>query len=192
MSHIGKLIIVVAPSGSGKGTLIDHIKKTFGDEIKYPVSCTTRVMRPEEIDGNVYHFISREEFKKRIDRHYFLEWAEYSGNLYGTPKKDILDHIAQGDMVLREVEIQGAQAIKKTMNASELVIIYVDAGSWKDLEKRIESRAPLSEKELELRHRRFLKEIEFKVSADYVVSNKDGEIDEAKKNIIEIIRQLQN
>ncbi|PIR38589.1 MAG: guanylate kinase [Candidatus Zambryskibacteria bacterium CG10_big_fil_rev_8_21_14_0_10_42_12] len=191
MRSRGKLIIIVAPSGSGKGTLVDHVKQTFAGEIVFPISCTTRTMRPGEREGDVYNFVSRAEFEKRIEEGYFLEWAEYSGNLYGTPREDIMRHIESGDLVLREVEIQGAYSIKRLMDPEDLAVIYIDAGSWEDLRRRIEERAPLSPVELALRHERFLKEIEFKPEATYIVSNKDGELEQAKEHIIDIIKQLQ-
>ena len=190
MDRRGKLIIVVAPSGSGKGTLVDHIRKTFSGEIMFPVSSTTRTKRPGEQDGDVYHFISREDFEQKIKEGYFLEWAMYSGNLYGTPKAPIMEHIEKGGCVLREVEIQGAASFKALMDPQDLVIIYIDAGDWSDLRRRIEARAPLSSEEIELRRKRFEQEILFKESADYIVSNKDGELDSAKETIVDIIKKL--
>lgn len=191
MASRGKLVIVFAPSGSGKGTLIEHVKNHFRNKVVFPVSYTTRAIRPGEQDGDVYHFVSKEDFKEKINGEFFLEWAEYSGNLYGTPRDEITEHIEAGDLVLREVEIQGANSISRLMPKEDLISIYIDAGSWEDLRRRIEARAPLSEEELELRRRRFEKEILFKDEADFVISNKDGELESAQKRIIEIIENLQ-
>ncbi len=191
MASRGKLVIVFAPSGSGKGTLIEHVKNHFKDKVVFPVSYTTRQIRPGEKEGDVYHFVSAEDFKEKINEEFFLEWAEYSGNLYGTPRDEITKHIEAGDLVLREVEIQGANSISRLMPKEDLISIYIDAGSWEDLRRRIEARAPLSGEELELRRRRFEKEILFKDEADFVISNKDGELESAQKHIIEIIENLQ-
>lgn len=191
MNRRGKLIIIVAPSGSGKSTLISHIKHVFQHDIVFPVSCTTRTMRPGEVEGVVYNFVSREEFERRIKAEYFLEWAEYSGNLYGTPREDIMKHIEAGDLVLREVEIQGAYAIKRIMSPDDLVMIYIDGGTWEDLEARILARAPLSDAEIALRRTRFEQEVLCKDMADCIIENKNGLLEEAKEHLVAFIKTLQ-
>lgn len=186
----GKFFLIIGPSGSGKGTLVDFIR-TNNDELGlvFPVSCTTRERRPGEKEGKTYYFVSEEEFKERIDKEEFLEWAEYGGNLYGTLKSEIVDPLKAGQSVLREVEIQGANSIMNLFSRKDLFVIYIDAGSWEKMERRIKARAPIGEEELRLRKERFEKEIKFKEEADFVIENHDGKLLEARKSLLNKIKQ---
>jgi guanylate kinase len=185
----GKLILVIGPSGSGKSTLIEYTRAIYSDLVS-PVSCTTRAMRPGEKDGQVYYFVSRTEFERRIKAGHFLEWAEYGGNLYGTLKDEILTALDNDKNVLREVEVQGARQIKKILPKEHLRIIFVDAGSWEDLERRITFRAQISTDELSQRKARTEDEISFKGEADVIINNTDGNLEEAKKDIVSVIEEF--
>lgn len=185
----GHLILLMAPTGSGKGVLERHIFATF-PEIVFSVSCTTRAPRPGEQDGVNYYFIDREEFQRRIDRDEFLEWAEFGGNLYGTLKSEIIERLKSGEVILNEIELQGVEALQKLIPKEHLTIIYVDAGGWDILKKRAEARAPISEEELALRHERFLVEREWKKSADYVIQNQEGHVEEAKQQFAQIVENI--
>ncbi|MDZ7726666.1 MAG: hypothetical protein U5L75_03745 [Candidatus Campbellbacteria bacterium] len=185
----GTFILIMGPSGSGKGTLLSHIRKRFSEEaeVVFPVSCTTRAIRPGEKDGETYYFISREEFNERINNDEFLEWAEYGGNLYGTLKSEIMSPLKDDLVVVREVEVQGVRSILSIFPRPNLHLVYVDAGEWSDFEKRIKSRAPIEDKELKERQERYKDELSFREKADEVISNRDGELGEAKKRMEKIV-----
>lgn len=187
----GKLIIIIGPSGSGKSTLISHVKKVFPSFV-YPVTSTTRKIRPGEKEGISYNFLSRLEFEKRIKENSFLEWAEYSGNLYGTPKKEIMSALEAGETVLREVEVQGARSIKKIIPEENLSIVYINGGSWNLLKERIMKRTPVGEEEMGERRRRYEDENTFIKKADYVISNHDGKLKEACQSIEKSVREIIN
>jgi len=182
----GKLILVVGPSGSGKGTLINHIKPLF-PSIRYPRSCTTRAMRDGEVDGESYYFLSVDEFKKRIDEGQFLEWAEYGGHYYGTLQSEVLPVFEQGGVALKELEVQGARQIRQKVEKDDLVIIFISAGSWADMETRIRSRGTMPEDELVKRRARYDDEVSFMPEADFVIQNSIGKLDEAKAAFAGII-----
>lgn len=175
----GKLIIVVGPTGSGKGTLIAYARSLHAD-LELSVSCTTRAPRPGEAEGEHYYFLSRDEFEKRIAEGDFLEWAEYGGNLYGTPRRAVEERLARGVSVILEIEAQGARIIQGNTAPADRFIIYVDAGSWETLAHRVKARAPITEEELEKRKRHYEDELTYRSEADAVVANPDGGLDAAK------------
>jgi guanylate kinase len=187
----GKIILVSGPSGSGKHSLISYIRELYPD-LKVSVSCTTRAMRPGESDGVEYYFLSVEKFKRRIEMGEFLEWAEYSGNYYGTPKGPVMEMVDAGHFILLEIEIQGVQQIQKMVPPEKLVTIYIDAGSWEDLVERIQSRAPMSPEDIEKRKARFDVEIRYKEVAMYVIHNANGRLEEAKKEMADLILSITN
>lgn len=189
ITYPGKLVLIVGTSGSGKGVLLKRAKQLH-PEIVFPVSCTTREMRPGEVDGETYYFVSKEEFDRRIEAGELLEWAPYGGHLYGTLKSEILPALEEGRLVLREVEVQGARHIRELLPSENLVIIYVYAGPWDDLERRIVGRAPMSDAELESRRLRYEDEQSFKAEATYVVENFDGKLQEADEAFESIIATL--
>ncbi len=185
----GKLVLVIGPTGSGKGTLLAYVREKIPGLV-FPVSCTTRAPRPGEKEGQTYFFVSLEEFKRRVEAGEFLEHASYGGNQYGTLKSEILPRVEEGKVVIREVEVQGARQIQKTMPPELLRIVYVDAGSWEDLERRVRARAPIGQPELEARRTRYEDETSFKSQASVIVSNPDGKIEEAKQAFLEAIESI--
>ncbi len=189
MTYPGKLALVVGTSGSGKGVLLKHAKENH-PEIVFPISCTTRAMRPGEKDGENYHFVSTEEFTRRVDEGEFLEWAEYGGKLYGTLKSEVIPGLEAGKLVVREVEVQGARQIRDRIPAESLAIIYIYAGPWEDLARRIVGRAPMSEEELQARRSHYEDEQSFKAEATFVVNNFDGKFKEADADFEKIISGL--
>jgi guanylate kinase len=185
----GKLVLVIGGSGSGKGTLMSSARERFPD-IVFPVSCTTRAMRPGEVEGQVYHFISMEEFTRMIGAGEFLEWAEYGGNRYGTPVQEVTGPLSEGKLLLHEIEVQGVRILQGIIPSDDLVTVYIDAGSWDILEHRIRSRAPISEEELEKRRVRYEEEALFKGEATYVVTNADGGIEKATQDFVKLIASI--
>ncbi|MES2014584.1 MAG: guanylate kinase [Patescibacteria group bacterium] len=185
----GKFVLVIGPSGSGKGTLINHIRPLF-PALVYPKSSTTRTMRAGEKHGEHYYFLSREEFQMRIDNGNFLEWAEYGGNYYGTLTSEVMPLLDAGKTALKELEVQGARQIREKIPRDELVIIFVNAGSWNEMEARIRARAPISETELEKRKERYQDEMNFMPEADFIIENHAGEVESAKTQLEKVVRSL--
>lgn len=186
----GTLILIVGLPGSGKGTLIKHAKQVFPDFV-YPVSWTTRPMRPGEVEGEVYHFATEEEFAAGVERGEFLEWVRIdNGSCYGTLKKDFEGPLTAGKTVLRELEVQGARALRSLLPGATIVSIFVKAGNWEDLAERIRARAPISEEELAARKARYEEEVHFAEEADHVLENTFGKLDETKKKFEELIRTI--
>ena len=183
----GKLVLIVGPSGSGKGTVIKELKEKYSDFV-YPISYTTRAKRSGEEDGEVYHFVSKDEFEAMIERDEFLEYAVvHSDNYYGTSKKDILDGLARGAVVIREIDIQGFNSIKKIVPQENLVSIFMKVSDMEDLKRRILKRGEMSDEEFEKRMESAKKEIAQASECDFRVDNIWGEIDECVANVEEII-----
>lgn len=186
----GKLILILGPSGCGKGTLIEYLKKNHA-EFSYPASYTTRDKRPNETEGDVYHYISKEEFQQKIEADEFLEWAiVHQDNYYGTSKKDILEGLKAGKTVVREVDIQGVESITKLLAKQNYSTIFITTPTWDELAERIKNRAAISEEELENRRQSYLKEKEFEPKADFVILSQTGNIEKAFQDLEQILQKL--
>ena len=179
----GLMIVVSGPAGSGKGTVNSHLINT-GD-YKFSVSATTRAPRPGEVNGVNYHFISREEFEKRISCGDMLEYTEYCGNYYGTPKKEAEETLASGKNLLLEIEVEGARNVKAKY--PEAVLVLLLPPSYSVQEQRLRSRGTETEDKILLRLARAKEEIAFADSYDYVVYNYDGKDKEAAEQILSIV-----
>ncbi len=184
----GTFILVIGPSGSGKGTLINYARPLF-PSIIYPKSCTTRAPRGGDSDGH-YYFLSADEFKARADRGDFLEWAEYGGHYYGTLGSEVIPLLSRGAIALKELEVQGARQVREKIPRNELAIIFVNAGTWPEMEARIRARAPMAQSELERRKLRYEDEMRFMPEADFVVSNPLGGLEKAKKEFASVVSSL--
>lgn len=183
----GKLFLIVGPSGSGKGTVIERLKQKYVGFV-YPVSYTTRAPRDGERDGEVYNFVSKEEFERMIKDDELLEYAVvHSDNYYGTSKLDIMDALDKGAVVVREVDIQGFHSIKELVPEDVLVSIFMKVSDLDDLSQRILRRGKLSDEELERRLESAKKELNEADDCDYQVENKWGEIDNCLRTVEKII-----
>jgi guanylate kinase len=183
----GKLILILGPSGSGKGTIIKYIKKNY-PEFVFPRSYTTREMRPGEKEGEVYHFISKEEFKSKIQNGEFLEYATvHQDNLYGTIKSEILEPLKAGLTVVREVDIQGVEAIWDKFGKENVTTIFITTPSWDDLRDRILGRADMTFEQLEKREQSYHAEMKFAALCDHTIESITGEIDKALAHTKKII-----
>lgn len=184
---VGKLFLIVGPSGSGKGTVISEIKKKYPGFV-YPVSYTTRELREGEMEGEVYHHIDKETFKKMIEEGDFLEYAVvHSDNYYGTYKEDIMEPLRRGAVVVREVDIQGFHSIRDIIPAENLVSIFMKVVDPEDLKGRILRRGEISDEELERRMESAQKEIALSDECDYEVENKWGEINKSVSEVERIV-----
>lgn len=187
----GHLVLLMAPSGSGKTILLEHLKATL-PELHYAVSYTTRAMRPGEQEGKTYFFVSAEKFDELMALGKLLEVATYGGNRYATAKVEILEPMNRGELVVREVELQGVHSILKVLPRELVTVVYVDGGDWPTLKKRIVSRAQISEEELALRHQRYIAETAAKNLADEVIKNEEGKLEESKEKLVAIIQNIMN
>ncbi len=185
----GHLILMMGPTGSGKGSISAHIKASF-PEVYFSVSCTTRAPRPGEVHGREYYFIDREEFIRRVEASEFLEWAEFGGNYYGTLKSEVVERLVDGQVVWNEIELQGIEALKQIISADHRTVIYVEAGDWDTMVARAVQRAPIPPEELEKRHLRYLEEVKAKPYADIVVENHDGQLETAQQQTAEVVGQI--
>ena len=132
----GRLIVLSGPGGVGKSTVAKKLREA--DDFWVSVSATTRKPRVNEINGRDYFFVSEEEFSSMIANDEFLEWAEFAGNKYGTPQKQVEDELRQGRNVLLEIEIAGAKQVKQHLPQSQLV--FLEPPSWEELVARLEGR----------------------------------------------------
>lgn len=185
----GHLVLLMAPSGSGKKTLIDSLGE-LQNSMYFAKTYTSRQPREGAAENPKYEFISKEQFEALIQDESLVEWAEFGGNLYGTPKAEILDALKTPQIVFKEMELQGVQQIKALVPSEHVTVVYIDAGTWEELKARIIARAPISDEELALRQQRYEEEIKFKDEANIIVSNRDGEMEAAKKHFTEVIGSL--
>ena len=185
----GHLILLMGPTGSGKGTLVKHVQENFS-ELKFAVSATTRKKRPGETNGVEYYFLTNDEFEQKVKNNEFLEWAEFSGNKYGTLKIEILERLEDGYVVLNEIELQGVQQLLPLVQKANRTLVYVEAGEWKSLRDRALSRAPISEEHLALRHERYLEEIQMKPYADVIIHNEHGQLEDSKQQMVEVVQTV--
>lgn len=188
-NYTGHVLLLMAPMGSGKGTLERYAFAQFPD-LLFSVSCTTRDPRPGEQNGIEYHFISRDVFMEKVAAGEFLEWAEFGGNLYGTLKSELLTPLVNGQLILNEIELQGIEQIKKLIPPENRTIVYIDAGDWTDLVSRALARAPMSPEELEKRRERYAHEVAAKPYADIVIDNRDGKLQDAQDAFVAIIEDI--
>ncbi len=169
-TYNGHLFILMAPTGSGKGTLVKAARAQFA-HLHIPVSCTTRAMRPGETAGVDYHYIGAEEFARRVEAGEFLEWANFGGNRYGTLVSEVVPYLTRGDLVLAELELQGVERLRQLIPPQNLTVVYLEGGDWEVLKARALARSPMTEAELAKRYERYRHEIEAKPIADVIIDN---------------------
>ena len=164
----GKLFVVSGPSGVGKNTLLNAVIDR-SENVRYSVSATSRPIRPGEVDGKSYYFVSRERFEALIADDALLEYAEYVGNYYGTPLAPIREAIANGIDVVMDVEVVGALKIKKRL--PEAVLVFMAAPSLAEIRRRLASRGDVSPELMEKRMDRAKWEYSQAGQYDYLVVN---------------------
>ncbi len=163
----GLLVILSGPSGAGKSTVIREVMRRR--ELFFSVSCTTRPMREGEQDGVDYHFISRERFEQLIAENALLEYAEYAGRFYGTPRKPAEEQMSRGVDVMLDIEVQGARQIREREPKS--VSIFLLPPSWEELEHRLRGRGTDSDEMIAKRLATAHREMTEAPAYDYLVVN---------------------
>jgi guanylate kinase len=170
----GKLIVLTGPSGVGKGTLLNALLQRHPGQLYLSISATTRRPRPDEIDGQHYYFVSPDQFQAMVEQNQLLEWAEFAGNRYGTPRAQVEQRIQNGDRVLLEIELQGARQIRQTF--PDALMIFILPPSPETLEERIRSRGQDSEDAISRRLERARDEIKAASEFDIQIINDDLEV----------------
>lgn len=181
----GRLIVVSGPSGAGKSTLIREALEAV-PELAYSVSATTRTARPGEVEGEHYVFLSREEFERWIREGKFLEWAEYSGNLYGTLEQKVEELLDAGRSVILEIELQGARQVR--LKRPDAAMVFVRAPSLEETRRRLSGRATETAEAMETRLATAVGEVAARDEFDVEVVN--GEWERARRDMIEIMENI--
>ncbi len=172
MKGKGILIVVSGFSGAGKGTLMKKLVEEY-EGYGLSISATTRKPRPGEENGREYFFLTREEFEQRIAENALIEYAQYCGNYYGTPRDYVEEQMALGRDVILEIEIQGALAVRKQY--PDAVLLFVTPPSAQELRRRLSGRGTESAEVIDERLRRAKEEAQWIEAYDYLVVNDDLE-----------------
>lgn len=184
MTQTGTLMVVSGPAGVGKGTIVKRACEKANGNIHLSVSATTRQPRTIDKEGVTYYFKTKEEFVRLIEEGQMLEWAEYVGNYYGTPRKPVEEALSHGLDVILEIEVQGAMSIRK--NFPEAVLTFVAPPDWEELEHRLRSRGTETEEQIQSRLETAKREFEQMDQYDYIVVN--DRIEQASEDLLVILR----
>lgn len=184
MNNKGLLVVVSAPSGCGKDTIISEVLKNLGDEAALSVSMTTRAIRPGETEGVNYYYVSVDEFKRHISCGDMLEYTSYGSNYYGTPIKPVKDKLGEGKIVFLIIEVEGGENVKKVFPDAKK--IFIIPPSMKELENRLRIRGTDSEESIRERLEIAKTELERADEYDYVIEN--SVLENAVDDVMSIIR----
>ncbi|MEZ4750557.1 MAG: guanylate kinase [Bdellovibrionota bacterium] len=166
-----RLIVISAPSGAGKTTLCKMLLQEF-PQITLSISATTRPQRPKEVNGSDYLFLSEAQFEGMRAQGEFAEWARVHKNLYGTPKKNIDEALSAGKHVLFDIDIQGAESLRK-LYPNRVLLVFIHPPSMGELAKRLKDRSSDSSEAIETRLQNAYDEVEWSRSFDYQITNDD-------------------
>ena len=184
MSDRGDLTVISGFSGAGKGTVVKQLLQEY--DYGLSISATTRSPREGEQDGREYFFKTKEEFEKMIREHQLIEYAQYVGNYYGTPKEYVVQQLEQGKDVILEIEMQGALRVREIL--PEVNLIFLTPPTVDELERRLVSRGTETAEVIRERMARAKEESAYMKEYDYVVINDD--LDECVENVHQLIRSL--
>ncbi len=169
-TDLGRLTVITGPSGVGKGSLVKELLSSQ-PQVWLSISATTRAPRVGEIEGRDYFFLQKKRFIELVADDGFLEWAEFAGNSYGTPRKPVEDHLSNGQPVLLEIELEGARQVRKS--SPDAFQIFLAPPSFDELERRIRGRGTDSEEAILKRLSRAREELKAKHEFDAVIINDD-------------------
>ncbi len=184
----GKLLVFSAPSGSGKTTIVRHLLAQAELNLEFSVSCTTRALRGEEVNGKDYYFISIEEFKKHIKAEAFVEWEEvYRDNFYGTLKSEVERIWAMGKNVIFDIDVAGGLRIKKKF-PEETLAVFVKPPSVDELKRRLKERSTESDDKINMRIAKAHVELATAPQFDKIIKNYD--LDKAKAEAYQLVKEF--
>jgi len=184
----GKLLVFSAPSGSGKTTIVRHLLAQAELNLEFSVSCTTRALRGEEVNGKDYYFISTEEFKKHIKAEDFVEWEEvYRDNFYGTLKSEVERIWAMGKNVIFDIDVAGGLRIKKKF-PEETLAVFVKPPSVDELKRRLKERSTESDDKINMRIAKAHVELATAPQFDKIIKNYN--LDEAKAEAYQLVKEF--
>ncbi len=178
----GILVVISGFSGAGKGTIMKELIRSY--DYFLSVSATTREPRDGETEGIDYYFHTREEFERMIHNGELIEWAEYVGNFYGTPKKHVEEQLNQGKDVLLEIEMQGGMLVKEQF--PDALLIFISPPSAEILRERLTGRGTESPEEIEKRLQRAVEEVKYMKDYDYIIVN--DKLEDAVARVNDLIR----
>ena len=179
----GILLVVSAPAGCGKDTILEQALKA-NDNLYYSVSATSRAMRPGETDGVSYFFRTREQFEEMIRNGELLEYTEYVGNYYGTPKKAVTDMLESGKDVILKIETEGAANVRKLF--PDCVMVFILPPSFKELDRRLHKRGTETDDVIRQRLETARKELDAAENYDYLVTN--DALEDAVSDFLAVVR----
>ncbi|UED83011.1 guanylate kinase [Streptomyces profundus] len=183
MTDRSRLTVLSGPSGVGKSTVVAHLRKAH-PEVWLSVSATTRRPRPGERHGVHYFFVSDEEFDKLVANGELLEWAEFAGNRYGTPRRAVVDRIEAGEPVLLEIDLQGARLVRDSMADARLV--FLAPPSWDELVRRLTGRGTEPPEVVE--RRLAVARGELAAEAEFDVTLVNTSVEEVSAELLALIR----
>ena len=181
---VGKVFVITGPSGVGKGTLIERLLERV-PQLELSTSATTREPRPGEVDGRDYHFLSPEEFRRRLEAGDFLEHASYSGNYYGTLRSEVEQRVARCHSVVLEIEVQGARQVRDALG-DDAVLIFIAPPDEAVLRERLETRGTDSPAAIEQRLR--TAEVELAARSEFPLEVVNDDLQTAAGQLEELVR----
>ena len=182
----GKMIVICAPSGTGKSTLLSRLKSDIPDLV-WSVSCTTRPIRTGDVHGKDYYFIKKETFEKQIADGEFIEWAKVHSNYYGTSKRFVTEGLEKDWKMLFDLDVQGADAMKK-IYGHDAKVIFIEPPSVEELERRLRARGTDADHVILERIENARKELLRKHDFDFIVMNDD--VEEAYRSLKIIVQGI--
>ena len=171
MHHKGILIVMSGFSGAGKGTIVKEMLRRYKDEYQLSISATTRQPRVGEVDGESYFFLTKDKFESMIDEDGFVEWAEYVGNYYGTPKKWVDEQLEAGNKIILEIEMQGALKVRQRFK--DALLLFITPPDYVTLKERLINRGTEDMETVQNILKRAVKETEYIEQYDHVIVNND-------------------